>query len=444
MMHDCAEDILAYHDEKVTLQQSHRTTMKERRNANRDRLKNGLAEHRRPAPREFKSQGSYSMKTMVQHPDKDYDIDDGVYFDKEVLIGERGAEMSGLQTRQMVRDALDDGSFKTAPEVRKNCVRVYYEAGYHVDIPAYRRVIAEDPFGNASSHHELASSDWKRSDAREVTEWFEAENNKQSADTDNGRQLRRMTRQVKKFARSRNSWGGQILSGFGITKLVTECFRGNIDREDRALHDTMKAMRDRLNASLVVAHPITTNESITKADDDPRARFLRDRLTEALDNLAPLFEPDCTREKALKCWDKVFNTIFFIERREGCTGYRSGRGRTSSRHFRSAFECRRGRPERGPQGGWRPVCLTSLFHQPIQQRRFVPRKCKSRRRSRGSRMVCTRCQRISLLPIQGGALRLDGGFLLPFRTVSDISTCSCRSDFHGSRRAWHLLIVHLF
>jgi hypothetical protein len=59
------------------------------------------------------------MKTMVQHPDKDYDIDDGVYFDKEVLVGERGAEMSALQARQMVRNAIDDGSFKTPPEVRK-------------------------------------------------------------------------------------------------------------------------------------------------------------------------------------------------------------------------------------------------------------------------------------------------------------------------------------
>jgi hypothetical protein len=63
------------------------------------------------------SQGSYSMKTMMQHLAKDYDIDDGVYFSKKVLVGDRGAEMSALQARQMVRDALDDGSFKTQPEI---------------------------------------------------------------------------------------------------------------------------------------------------------------------------------------------------------------------------------------------------------------------------------------------------------------------------------------
>jgi hypothetical protein len=39
------------------------------------------------------------MKTMTQHLAKDYDIDDGVYFSKEVLVGDRGAEMSALQAR---------------------------------------------------------------------------------------------------------------------------------------------------------------------------------------------------------------------------------------------------------------------------------------------------------------------------------------------------------
>lgn len=313
-MFDCSDDILAYHDEKVTLPQAERTDMRNRRNANRDRLKKGLKDKGKPAPLEFKSQGSYAMRTMVQHPSKDYDIDDGVYFAKEDLVGDRGGEMSARQARQTVRDALDDGSFKKPPEVRKNCVRVYYEAGYHVDVPVYRRVTTKDVFGNESYHYELASSDWKRSDARDVTEWFEKENTRQSPDTENGRQLRRITRDMKKQSRSRDSWSGQILSGFGITKLVTEQYRPSADREDKALYDTMKATRDRLNYDLVVKHPVTPNETITNGNDDAKARFLREKLTEAIDNLAPLFDQDCTREKALKCWDKVFNTTFFSER----------------------------------------------------------------------------------------------------------------------------------
>jgi hypothetical protein len=129
-MFDCADDILAYHDDEVTLPQSERTAMRDRRNANRDRVKNGLKDAGKPKPIEFKGQGSYAMKTMTQHPENNYDIDDGVYFEATDLVGAKGGEMSPLDARQMVRDAVDDGSFKTKPEVRKNCVRVVYDAGY--------------------------------------------------------------------------------------------------------------------------------------------------------------------------------------------------------------------------------------------------------------------------------------------------------------------------
>ncbi len=329
-MIDCSADVLAHHNDEVTLPQAEQTNMRERRDANRERLKRGLKDKGKPAPREFASQGSYAMKTMVQHPAKDYDIDDGVYFAKEVLVGERGAEMTALQARQMVRDALDDGSFKTPPEVRKNCVRVYYTAGYCVDVPVYRRVTVKDFFGNETYYNELASSDWKRSDAREVTKWFENENTKQSPDTENGRQLRRVVREIKKFARSRESWANQILSGFGISKLVTECFRGSAAREDRALYDTMKAMRDRLNLSLVITHPVTPNETITKDTDDASARFLRARLIDAIETLAPLFESTCTRTNALKCWDALYATTFFSERDQAKSESKGSLLRTAS------------------------------------------------------------------------------------------------------------------
>jgi hypothetical protein len=315
-MYNCSDDVLAYHNDEVTLSQEERDEMRERRDTNRKRLKEGLKKASKPAPLEFKSQGSYAMKTMVQDPDKDYDIDDGVYFSKDDLKGPYGGEMTALEARQMVHDALDDGSFKKPPEVREKCVRIYYDAGYHVDMPVYRRVGTRDSSNKESIHYELAGADWTRSDAREVTTWFEDENNKQSPDTTNGRQLRRITREIKKLARSRSTWKTQILSGFGITKLVTESFKGNSAREDAALYDTMEAIRDRLNGSLVVEHPVTPDEKITKGDNDPKARFLRDKLSDALVWFKPLFDESCTKEKALDCWDTVYNTDYFSNRIE--------------------------------------------------------------------------------------------------------------------------------
>jgi len=310
-MFDCTKDVRAYHDRDVTLPTTEQNAMRDRRSANRTRLRNGLSAAGKPGPLEFVKQGSYAMKTMVRDPDNDYDIDDGVYFAEDDLIGERGAAMTSLQARQMVRDAVDDGRFKRAPEVRPNCVRVLYEKGYHVDLPVYRRVTTSTVFGDEYHYELAASSGWKRSDARDVSNWYEDE---RSASTD-GTQLRRINRDLKKYASSRYSWRSGILSGFGISVLTTERFCAN-EREDRALYDTMVAIRDRLSSDLQIAHPVTPNDYITSGLDDARARCFREKLTEAINNLEPLFDADCTRERALKCWDKVFATTFFSERLE--------------------------------------------------------------------------------------------------------------------------------
>ena len=310
-MFDCAKDICAYHIQEVTLPEAEQDRMRKRRNANRERLRKGLAKAGEPTPIEFVKQGSYAMKTMIRDPNNDYDIDDGVYFCKEDLVGERGAEMTSLQVRQMVCDGVDDGKLKQAPEVRSNCVRVLYKAGYHVDLPVYRCVVTSTVPGDVTHYELAASTGWKRSDARDVSKWYEDER-AMSAD---GQQLRRINRCLKKYARSRQSWRAGMLSGFGISVLVVECFRHH-EREDRALYDTMVAIRDRLNSSLVVAHPVTPDDYITGEANDARARCFRDKLTDAIDTLQPLRDSDCTRERALKCWDKVFATTFFSERLE--------------------------------------------------------------------------------------------------------------------------------
>ncbi|WFU92155.1 hypothetical protein QA644_33705 (plasmid) [Rhizobium sp. CC1099] len=160
-MFDCSKDVRAYHDQDVTLPQTEQEKMRNRRDANRTRLRNGLQKAEKPGPLEFVKQGSYAMKTMVRDPDNDYDIDDGVYFAKEDLVGDRGAEMTSLQARWMVRDAVDDGKFKRAPEVRSNCVRIFYEAGYHVDPPsivASRRPLSSETYTTTSWPRAAAGS----------------------------------------------------------------------------------------------------------------------------------------------------------------------------------------------------------------------------------------------------------------------------------------------
>ena len=98
--------------------------MRGNRNANRDRLKRGLAANGKSQPDEFVIQGSNAMKTMTQHPENGHDIDDGVAFAASKLKDDKGNDLTPQQTKEMVRDALiGGGGLKKDPEVKKSCVR---------------------------------------------------------------------------------------------------------------------------------------------------------------------------------------------------------------------------------------------------------------------------------------------------------------------------------
>ena len=307
-MYQCSKEIKSYHGDKVTLPDKERTKMRVRRNSNRTRLKNGLEKNDDPAPIGQRTQGSYAMRTMIQSAGNKYDIDDGVYFQREDLEGANGADKSALATRQMVRDALDDGSFAKEPKLKKNCVRVYYQEGYHVDVPVYRVWEEEDDWGDVHRYQELASADWKDSDPLKVTEWFNDAMHDQSP-PDDQTQFRRIVRMIKKFSNSRDTWVSQSPSGLTISKLVEEKYAPSSGDDEQALHQTMKSIKERLDWDLSVEHPVV-DENLAE-DDDPKTRFLHQKLAENLKHLEILDNDDCTKADALRAWKKVFNDDYF-------------------------------------------------------------------------------------------------------------------------------------
>ncbi len=296
-MFDCSKEVIGFFNDEVTLSESEQGEMRKRRDANRKRLRKGLEKNEKPLPEEHVAQGSYAMHTMVMDKDNDYDIDDGAVFNKDDLVGAQGAEMSALDARKMVRDALDDGSFSKPPEVRTSCVRVYYTAGFHVDVPVYRRL--------DDGSLELAGADWKGSSPTEVTEWYRNAVIEKSPDKNNGRQMRRITRLLKFYKQSRDSWKKSMPSGFEISVLVDECYFADSDREDVSLYETMSAIKERLERDLEIEHP-TRDEMLTDGLDDANTRLLKEKLSEAVDNLQVLFESGCTRLEALRAWNCVF------------------------------------------------------------------------------------------------------------------------------------------
>lgn len=300
-MFDCSTEIRQFHNDEVNLPEVLRTKLRDHRNANRDRLRSGLQGNADPEPTRFVTQGSYAMKTTIQEPDNDFDIDDGVVFYREDLKSKQGVDKSPLDARKMVCDALKDDKFKKQPNIKTNCVRVFYNEGHHVDIPVYRK----EKLGET---YDLASSEWKQSDPNGVNMWFEHCLQCRRTDKDNSHQMRRMIRLLKRFSKSRKSWS--MPSGFVLTVLVDEKYCQVDEREDRAFYDLMVLVRDRLSADMVVRHPVI-DENLTKTDHDPDMGTLHEKLEWAIGELQVLFDPQCTRPAALGKWGYVFNTDFF-------------------------------------------------------------------------------------------------------------------------------------
>ncbi len=304
-MYDYSKKLLKFYSDEVAIDSATRSLLRDHRRTNEDRVKDGLAEKHGPKVNRFQIQGGYAMHTVVQHPKNDYDIDNGVIFAAADLVGSKGADMSALDARKMVRDAVNDGKFKTPPVVKPNCVRVFYEKGHHVDLPVYRE--KQGLLGN--KYLEIASADWKRSDPAGVNAWFKNQLDR-SPDNEGDRQFRRVVTYLKALGKSRESWNAP--SGFMFSILVAECYVSDA-RDDLSLVKTLRKVESRLKTSLKLKHPVV-DEYVTDGEDDPRTRFFRDKVGALLEDLSVLDSADCDEAKAATAWDTFFRTEYFTKR----------------------------------------------------------------------------------------------------------------------------------
>jgi hypothetical protein len=309
-IYDCSKEMTKYHGDEVVLSRADQREMRERRNNGRKRLVSGLEKDEHKAPTEQESQGSYAMRTMIEDPQCDYDIDDGQYFERAALLDADGNDLTPLAARQRVCKALREDERVYPAKIHTNCVRQNYADGYHIDMPVYRIVRTKDSQGVNKVTYELASGDqWVFSDARAVTKWFNGMVGTLNEGESDGSQMRRIVRLTKKFARRHMSWKTQTASGITLTRLVVDEFVAK-EGDDESLYETWKKISKRLELSTRVEHPIS---GWLAEDNDGKVRFFSDCLGDAVEDLAVLEESACTQKQALKAWDKAFATSFFSE-----------------------------------------------------------------------------------------------------------------------------------
>ena len=320
-MYDVCGDLQAFYDKHVRLGTERRNDLAGKRDLNIQRVKNGLDKmaaetgRARPHPYGWLNQGGYAMHTLNQDPQdaSDYDIDVALFFRKDAL------PTGALDARKRICEALSKSgaNFSKDPEARTNAVTVYYGEGYHLDFAVFRTF--EE---NGITRYEHASTDWTARDPAAVTAWFQKQVDERSPKEIPGLykptvapgQLRRIVRFAKWFCRSRSSWC--LPGGMVVTSLVSEVgvYQASSSRDDRALYDTLVALRDRLKRQLAVFNPVDGMEITARSGVLKEVERLRDRLDENIPKLDVLFRSDCTRAQARSAWDWIFSHDYWASK----------------------------------------------------------------------------------------------------------------------------------
>jgi len=317
-MYDYSKKIDEFWYEKVRLNDAFKDKLYKHRKSNRDRLISRLPvsiPHLTIYDNSFKPQGSMAMQTIIQtrFDEEEYDIDDGLVLQKSELVNATGSELLVGELRDIVLKSLEDSRFKRRPELKSNCVRVFYAEGdeekHHVDFPIYRS------FSNSDGEiRELANdTGWVISDPTQVNSWFENEVVERNKKVDGrGSQMRKLVQLLKRFCRSRREW--DMPNGMKLTMLVSENQPSFSDRIDIAFRNLLVNLKDRLEKTKVInnlAHPERT--PITKTINDYNVCELLNKLTDGISKLNILDDSKCQSEDAKKAWDWIFQSDGFFD-----------------------------------------------------------------------------------------------------------------------------------
>lgn len=231
----------------------------------------------------FFIQGSRKLGTLIRTKDDTCDLDDGVYFEREI-----GVSGTTLQKwiYEAVKDITDDVNHKS------KCIRVNYKGDYHIDIPVYY-------FPNDEEHPLLAvkDSDLEESDPREFIEWFNSTKNDQ---------LVRIIKDMK-------AWGdnarNKMPSGLAFTVLVEKNHVSN-ERDDISLYETLKAIRTDLQNSFECVMPTTPYDDLFADYDETRIKNFYERLDTFIEDARIAIEEEENQLKASKKWKKHLGSRF--------------------------------------------------------------------------------------------------------------------------------------
>ena len=289
-MADLNKEMKKFH-ETIALSSGNKESLRRSRNAIRECIRRYFRDTLKLTVPKFQGQGSYSMHTMINPLDGEFDIDDGVYLQH---LDEYDIDKwpTPDTVHRWLLKATDDHTNEKSVD-KQTCVRVRFAGRYHVDLPAY---------GTLNNVYMLADKGpkgWHASDPKAITDWFLRQE---------GDQLRRVVRYLKAWADFQSGRIGKMPSGLILTVLAANHIHVD-NRDDMSLSRTVTAISHNVNPVFIVFNPVDSSEELTaRLSPEQKLRF-QDTIQNFADDAASATHID-DPEKASKLWRKQFGDRF--------------------------------------------------------------------------------------------------------------------------------------
>ena len=274
---------------EISVTNTQRTNLQRGRDAVKERIEQYFLNELRVSEPKFCLQGSYALKTMVRPLDQeDYDLDDGVYLqhtDDDI------SKPTPLTVSSWIVEAVKKHTKKKTIN-KKNCVRVIYADGYHIDLPVYREVKEKFYLGT------LEGNKWILNDAKAFNDWFY-------------RQLEK-TEQMRsciKYLKAWKDFNSSDLKGIHLTVLVGLNHTSFKDRDDLSIVETVQRIIDYIKQNRAIYNPVDESENLIKDWTDTKIDTTINSLEIFHDEAAKALSAD-NKQDASKIWRGIFGDRF--------------------------------------------------------------------------------------------------------------------------------------
>jgi len=278
---------------EITIKTECSKNLKRGREAIKREIENYFANELKVGMPDFRLQGSYSLKTMIEplNPKDEYDLDDGIYLkhtDDDI------SKPTAQTVSSWIINAVKAHT-KKKPKNKKNCVRVIYADGYHIDLAIYRKIDGKYHLAR------LGEDQWVPSDARAFNNWFyeRLERNEQM-------------RSCIKYLKAWKDFNSGDLKGIHLTVLVGLNYVSVTDRDDKSLVETVGKIINYLEQEEAIWNPVDQNENMIADWSGEKIENVITAFKELSDEASgALNEQD--KNKASKKWWTLFGDRFPLE-----------------------------------------------------------------------------------------------------------------------------------